>query len=99
MRCGRSSKNNKIEGNDHEVKIWGSSCIIVETRVIQDLDVPIRLCGCEKVTEMKIQTFETKYIWRLLQISYREQKTSEFVGNAVADLTDPWEPLLATVKR
>ena len=46
-----------------------------------------------------IQVFETKYLRKLLHISYFEHKINDWVRNKISFLVGSQEPLLATVKR
>ena len=49
--------------------------------------------------EKGIQAFEFKCLRRLLNITYHERKTNQYVWQVVENLVGPQEPLLATVKR
>ena len=49
--------------------------------------------------ERRIQAFEDKCYRRMLGISYRENKTNEYVWQQVCILLGPQELLLSTVKR
>lgn len=51
------------------------------------------------LTDVECKAFEMKCLWRLIHISYREQKSSECVRRLVTILIGPDEPLLAKVKR
>lgn len=51
-------------------------------------------------TERKIKTFQTCSLGRLIDISYRDNKTDKFVKELSDNSTaGPQEPLLVTVKR
>ena len=87
-------------------KIWRSKDISFPTKIklFRSLVLSILLYGCESWTltaelEKKIQAFEMKCYRRLLQISWTQHKTNEFVKNQVTMLAGPQEPLLAIVKR
>ena len=50
------------------------------------------------LTEKRIQAFETKYMRKLLCISYLEHKTNYWLLSKIIFLVGPQEPLLTTVK-
>ena len=50
-------------------------------------------------TERRIQAFENKCLRKLLQISWTEHKTNEYIRRRVETLAGPQETLLSTVKR
>ncbi|KAI8494650.1 hypothetical protein Bbelb_278760 [Branchiostoma belcheri] len=87
-------------------RLWKTNNISfsVKHKLYKALVVTILLYGCETwtllaETEMKIQSFETKCLRRLLQISYKEHKTNKYVRELVQSLVGPQEPLLTTVRR
>ena len=62
------------------------------------------LYGCETWTltaalEKKIQAFENKCMRKLLQISWTEHRTNDYVWNRIEGFAGPQEPLLSVVKR
>ena len=64
----------------------------------------ILLYGCETWTlladsEKRIQTFETKFLRKLLSISFLEHKMNGWVRSKINFLLVSQEPLLVTVKR
>ena len=66
--------------------------------------VSVLLYGCETWTltaalEKKIQAFENKCLRKLLQISWTEHKTNNYVWSKIESLAGPQEPLLSTAKR
>ena len=66
------------------------------------LQPPLQLPDSQKKKkrkEQRIQTFETKWVRKLLRISYLEHKTNDWVRSKINYLEGPQEPLLATVKR
>ena len=86
-------------------KIW-SSRISLQTkyRLYNSLVLSVLLYGCKAwtllaETERRLEAFEFKCLRRLLQISYREHKTNEYVRTTVHRLVGPQEPLLTTIKR
>ena len=50
-------------------------------------------------SEKRIQAFETKYLGKLLRISYLKQKINDWVLGKIDFLVGPQEPLTAIVKR
>ena len=73
-------------------------------KLYMSLVTSILLYGCETWTlladtEQRIQAFETRRIWKLLRISYLEQKTCDLVRSKINFHVGPSEPLLATVRR
>ena len=50
-------------------------------------------------SEKRIQAFETKWLRKLLRISFLEQKTNDWVRSKINSLVGAQEPALATVKR
>ncbi|KAI8509548.1 hypothetical protein Bbelb_133960 [Branchiostoma belcheri] len=87
-------------------RLWKTNNISfsVKHKLYKALVVTILLYGCETwtllaETERKIQSFETKCLRRLLQISYKEHKTNKYVRELVQSLVGPQEPLLTTVRR
>ena len=67
----------------------------------------IALCGCESwallaETEQRIEAFEMKCYRRILNISYRDKKTNDYVRQKieeVQELRGKQERLLQVVKR
>ena len=86
-------------------RVWRSNISFTSKyKLYRVLVVSILLYGCETWTlladsERRIQAFETKCLRRLLNISYREHKTNEFVRRLTYVLVGHQEPLLAVVKR
>ena len=87
-------------------RFWKSKTISFNTKMklFKALVLSILLYGCESwtmtaETTRRIQTFETKCFRRLLDISWKEHKSNDFVRSQVAQLAGPQEPLLALVKR
>lgn len=73
-------------------------------KVFKSLVLSILLYGCESwtmtaETTRRIQAYETKCFRRLLDISWKERKSNDFVRSQVAQFTGPQELLLALVKR
>ena len=87
------------------MKIWKSNISFpIKFNFYKSLVTSILLYGCESWTmladsEKKIQSFEMKCMRKLLNISYRDHKTNDFVRMKINNLVGPQEPLLATVKR
>ena len=50
-------------------------------------------------SEKRIQAFETKYLGKLLRISYLKQKINDWVLGKIDFLVGPQEPLTAIFKR
>ncbi|KAI8487879.1 hypothetical protein Bbelb_343270 [Branchiostoma belcheri] len=78
-------------------RLWKTNNISfsVKHKLYKALVVTILLYGCETwtllaQTERKIQSFETKCLRRLLQISYKEHKTNKYVRDLVQSLVVPW---------
>ena len=86
-------------------RIWKSSIrLSTKLKLYKSLVVSIVLYGCETWTltaalEKKIQAFENKCLRKLLQISWTEHKTNNYVWSKIEGLAGPQEPLLSTVKR
>ena len=62
------------------------------------------LYGCETsaladALEKKIQAFENKCMRKLLQISWTEHRTNDYVWNRIEGFAEPQEPLLSVVKK
>ena len=86
-------------------RMWKSN-ISFQTKfqLFKSLVVSILLYGCEIWTlladdERRIQALETRCLRKLLRISYRKLKTSDYVRSLLRSLVAPQEPLLATVRR
>ena len=54
---------------------------------------------CLLILKKRIQAFETKFMRKLLCISYLECKTNDWVRGKINFLMGPHKPVLATVKR
>ena len=86
-------------------KIWSSRIsFTTKYRLYKSLVLSVLLYGCEAwtllaETERRLEAFEYKCLRRLLQISYTERKTNDYVRETVHDLVGSQEPLLATIKR
>lgn len=83
--------------------VCDSNSLVMKFKLYKFVVVTVILYGSKIQTwltemERKIQTFETKCFKILLQISYKEHKTNEFLCNMVAGLVGPQERLLATVR-
>lgn len=86
--------------------VWKSKTIsfLVKVRLYKSLVLSTLLYGCESWTltadtERRIQSFENKYYRRMLHISYREHRTTDYVRQQVTTRAEEQEPLLSTVKR
>ena len=85
--------------------IWKSKISFrTKHKLFKSLVCSILLYGCESwtllaETERRIQAFENKCLRKLLNISYKEHKTNEYVWDTVNAMAGPQEPLLAIVKR
>jgi len=86
-------------------RIWKSKIKFkCKFKLYKSLVTSIMLYGCESWTlnaeaERRISTFENKCFRKMLQISYREHKTNEYVHKTVKEHVGNYEHLLAIVKR
>ena len=82
--------------------VWKSNIsFTTKHKVYRSLVISSVLYSCETCTlhaetERRIQAFETKCVRRLLRISYRENKTNEFVRSKVNFMAGEQEPLQAS---
>ena len=86
--------------------IWTSKSISFKIKFIvyRYLVISILHYGCETWTlmlneEKKISAFENKSHRRLLEINYRQMKTTAYVKETITILVGKYEPLLTTIKR
>ena len=87
-------------------KMWKSQRISIATkiRLYKALVTSIALYGCESwtllaETEQRIEAFEMKCYRRILNISYRDRKTNDYVRQKIEELGGKQERLLQVVKR
>ena len=87
-------------------KIWKTKNISLPTklRLYRALVQTIVLYGCETwtlmaATERKLQAFENKCMRKILQISYLEHKTNEYVWEKIKSITCHQETIITTIKR
>ena len=87
-------------------KIWNSKNISLPTklRLYRALVKTIVLYGCETwtlmaATESKLQAFENKCMRKILQISYLEHKTNEYVWDRINSIAGHQETIITTIKR
>ena len=87
-------------------KIWKNNGIKTgsKLKLYKTLVTSIASYGCEswtltEDTQRRIQAFEMKCFRRILNISYKEHKTNDFVWNKVLSYDRKIEPLLSTIKR
>lgn len=84
--------------------VWKSNTInfLVKVRLYKSLVLSTLLYGCEIWTltadaEREIQSFENKYYRMMLHISYKENRTTDYVRQVTTHAGEQ-EPLLSTVK-
>ena len=87
-------------------QIWKSKDIKTSSKIklYRTLVISIATYGCESWTlteepQRRIQAFEMKCFRRILNISYKEHKTNEYVWNIVTSCSEKQEPLLAIIKK
>ena len=87
-------------------KIWSNNCISISTklRLYRALVLSTLLYGCESWTitadtSKRIQAFENKCYRRILGISWKDHKTTDFVHNTVKARAGPQESLVGLVRR
>ena len=86
--------------------MWRSKDIKTRTKIklYKTLVTSIATYGCESWTltadtERRIQAFEMKCFRRILNISYKEHKTNEYVWDKITESAGKQEPLLTTIKK
>ena len=86
--------------------IWKSRDIKMSTKIklYRSLVTSIATYGCEswtltEDTQRRIQAFEMKCFRKILNISYKEHKTNEYVWNEVISHVGKQEPLHTTIRK